>query len=95
MFVDDLLIVSDMDVIFIVIISLDSDKVKYWGYMLEIVINSVGVKFWCLLLVVEMMLNSGIYLVNNEIWFLVIVVNIEKVGVIGCDVEYQLLLGDL
>ncbi len=45
MLVDDPLTVSDMDVIFTVITSPDSDKAKYWGHMPETVTNSAGVKF--------------------------------------------------
>ncbi|HEC7999446.1 TPA: hypothetical protein R4F40_000090 [Salmonella enterica subsp. enterica serovar Orientalis] len=87
--------VSDMDAIFTVITSPDSDKAKYWGYMPEIVTNSAGVKFRRPLLAAEMTSNSGTYLVNNEKWPLVTAANTEKAGATGCDAEYQPLSGDL
>lgn len=87
--------VSDMDAIFTVITSPDSDKAKYWGHMPEIVTNSAGVKFRRPLLAVEMTSNSGTYLVNNEKWPLVTAANTEKAGATGCDAEYQPLSGDL
>uniref|UniRef100_UPI001649AD03 Immunoglobulin-like domain BIg-containing protein n=1 Tax=Salmonella enterica TaxID=28901 RepID=UPI001649AD03 len=37
--------VSNMDVIFTVITSPDSDKAKMWGHMPETAVNSAGVKF--------------------------------------------------
>ncbi|EBK4147293.1 hypothetical protein DLO46_24290, partial [Salmonella enterica] len=95
MLVDDPLTVSDMDVIFTVITSPDSDKAKYWGHMPETVTNSAGVKFRRPLLAAEMTSNSGTYLVNNETWPLVTAANTEKAGATGCDVEYQPLSGDL
>ncbi|EBG1457859.1 hypothetical protein DPT37_15915 [Salmonella enterica subsp. enterica serovar Kingston] len=87
--------VSDMDAIFTVITSPDSDKAKYWGHMPEIVTNSAGVKFRRPLLAAEMTSNSGTYLVNNEKWPLVTAANTEKAGATGCDAEYQPLSGDL
>ncbi|EJI2014542.1 hypothetical protein NDG58_004387, partial [Salmonella enterica] len=95
MLVDDPLTVSNMDVIFTVITSPDSDKAKYWGHMPETVTNSAGVKFRRPLLAAEMTSNSGTYLVNNETWPLVTAANTEKAGATGCDVEYQPLSGDL
>ncbi|ENF4424519.1 hypothetical protein ABRG20_003035 [Salmonella enterica subsp. enterica serovar Chester] len=95
MLVDDPLTVSDMDVIFTVITSPDSEKAKYWGHMPETVTNSAGVKFRRPLLAAEMTSNSGTYLVNNETWPLVTAANTEKAGATGCDVEYQPLSGDL
>ncbi|EBB8602947.1 hypothetical protein CL319_08745 [Salmonella enterica] len=95
MLVDDPLTVSNMDVIFTVITSPDSDKAKYWGHMPETVTNSAGVKFRRPLLAAEMTSNSGTYLVNNETWPLVTAANTEKAGATGCDVEYQSLSGDL
>ncbi|EAO8234684.1 hypothetical protein LSY79_003597 [Salmonella enterica] len=95
MLVDDPLTVSDMDVIFTVITSPDSDKAKYWGHMPETVTNSAGVKFRRPLLAAEMTSNSGTYLVNNETWPLVTAANTEKAGATGCDAEYQPLSGDL
>ncbi|EGT9194066.1 hypothetical protein JE481_002776 [Salmonella enterica] len=95
MLVDDPLTVSDMDVIFTVITSPDSEKAKYWGHMPETVANSAGVKFRRPLLAAEMTSNSGTYLVNNETWPLVTAANTEKAGATGCDVEYQPLSGDL
>lgn len=65
MLVDDPLTVSDMDVIFTVITSPDSDKAKYWGHMPETVTNSAGVKFRRPLLAAEMTSNSGTYLVTS------------------------------
>lgn len=87
--------VSDMDAIFTVITSPDSDKAKYWGHMPEIVTNSAGVKFRRPLLAAEMTSNSGTYLVSNEKWPLVTAANTEKAGATGCDAEYQPLSGDL
>ncbi|EHP4799443.1 hypothetical protein KM018_001502 [Salmonella enterica subsp. enterica serovar Sangera] len=87
--------VSDMDAIFTVITSPDSDKAKYWGHMPEIVTNSAGVKFRRPLLAAEMTSNSGTYLVNNEKWPLVTAANTEKAGATDCDAEYQPLSGDL
>lgn len=87
--------VSDMDAIFTVITSPDSDEAKYWGHMPEIVTNSAGVKFRRPLLAAEMTSNSGTYLVNNEKWPLVTAANTEKAGATGCDAEYQPLSGDL
>ncbi|EAY8070370.1 hypothetical protein AHZ02_13075 [Salmonella enterica] len=87
--------VSDMDAIFTVITSPDSDKAKYWGHMPEIVTNSAGVKFRRPLLAAEMTSNSGTYLVNNEKWPLVTAANTEKADATGCDAEYQPLSGDL
>ncbi|EDS6428080.1 hypothetical protein XS46_003670, partial [Salmonella enterica subsp. enterica] len=87
--------VSDMDAIFTVITSPDSDKAKYWGHMPETVTNSAGVKFRRPLLAAEMTSNSGTYLVNNEKWPLVTAANTEKAGATGCDAEYQPLSGDL
>ncbi|EED8299739.1 TPA: hypothetical protein JEL52_000684 [Salmonella enterica subsp. enterica serovar Solt] len=87
--------VSDMDAIFTVITSPDSDKAKYWGHMPEIVTNSAGVKFRRPLLAAEMTSNSGTYLVNNEKLPLVTAANTEKAGATGCDAEYQPLSGDL
>lgn len=95
MLVDDPLTISDMDVIFTVITSPDSEKAKYWGHMPETVTNSAGVKFRRPLLAAEMTSNSGTYLVNNETWPLVTAANTEKAGATGCDVEYQPLSGDL
>ncbi|MBJ5801077.1 hypothetical protein JGI39_23825, partial [Salmonella enterica subsp. enterica serovar Derby] len=95
MLVDDPLTVNDMDVIFTVITSPDSDKAKYWGHMPETVTNSAGVKFRRPLLAAEMTSNSGTYLVNNETWPLVTAANTEKAGATGCDAEYQPLSGDL
>ncbi|EDV7396049.1 hypothetical protein BG169_002784 [Salmonella enterica subsp. enterica] len=95
MLVDDPLTVSDMDVIFTVITSPDSDKAKYWGHMPETVTNSAGVKFRRPLLAAKMTSNSGTYLVNNETWPLVTAANTEKAGATGCDAEYQPLSGDL
>ncbi|WP_176156524.1 Immunoglobulin-like domain BIg-containing protein, partial [Salmonella enterica] len=49
--------VSNMDVIFTVITSPDSDKAKMWGHMPETAVNSAGVKFHRPLLAAEMTSN--------------------------------------
>lgn len=92
---DDPVTVSDMDVIFTVITSPDSDKARYWGHMPETVTNSAGVKFRRPLLVAEMTSNSGTYGYNNETWPLVTIANTQKAGATGCDAAYQPLFSDL
>lgn len=95
MLVDDPLTVSDMDVIFTVITSPDSDKAKYWGHMPETVTNSAGVKFRRPLLAAEMTSNNGTYSYNNETWPLVTIANTQQAGATACDTAYQPLFNDL
>ncbi len=60
MLVDDPLTkLGDMDVIFTVITSPDSDKAKYWDTCRKTVTNSAGVKFRRPLLAAEMTSISG------------------------------------
>ncbi|EDT7400148.1 hypothetical protein AHX81_001545 [Salmonella enterica subsp. enterica] len=87
--------VSNMDVIFTVITSPDSDKAKMWGHMPETAVNSAGVKFHRPLLAAEMTSNSGTYYQNNETWPLVTIANTQKAGATACDAAYQPLFNDL
>ncbi|EFR3887226.1 hypothetical protein H1342_003756, partial [Salmonella enterica] len=87
--------VSNMDVIFTVITSPDSDKAKMWGHMPETAANSAGVKFHRPLLAAEMTSNSGTYYQNNETWPLVTIANTQKAGATACDAAYQPLFNDL
>lgn len=70
--------------VFIVFISLDSDKVNMYGYMLEIFIVSNGVEFKCLLVEGEFLLEvyMDIYFEINENWIMVNSFNIGNYG--GC-----------
>ncbi|EKF5619774.1 hypothetical protein OZQ94_002530 [Salmonella enterica subsp. enterica] len=92
---DDPSTVSNMDAIFTIITSPDSDKAKYWGHMPETVTNSAGVKFHRPLLAAEMTSNSGTYLYNNETWPMVTIANTQKAGATACDTTYQPLFTDL
>lgn len=76
---DDLVTSSNLDVIYTVLTSPDSDKAKYWGHMPETVTNSAGVKFKRPQLATETPSTSS-YTYNSEIWSLVTISNTQKRG---------------
>ncbi|EAO2687930.1 hypothetical protein E2X65_22885 [Salmonella enterica] len=92
---DDPTTVSDMDVMFTVITSPDTDKAQFWGHMPETATNSAGVKFHRPLLAAELASTGSTYIINNETWPLVTAGNTEKAGASICDAQYQPLLSDL
>ncbi|KFC96458.1 RatA family protein [Leminorella grimontii ATCC 33999 = DSM 5078] len=86
---------SDLDAIFTVITSPDSDKAQMWGHMPETVTNSAGVKFYRPMLVGEAPLTSYSYTYNNEKWPLINISGIQQEGVTACDAAHQPLMSDL
>lgn len=68
-----------LDVIFMVFISLDMDKVLFWGNMLDMIFVN-GKMLYCLWLQVELLLGvmlvfiNGVY-VNNEYWVMMYMVD--------------------
>ncbi|CAD7561678.1 RatA homolog [Citrobacter europaeus] len=91
---DDLVTSSNLDVIYTVLTSPDSDKANFWGHMPETVTNSAGVRFKRPLLATETSFTYS-YTYNNESWALVTISNTQKAGATGCDAEYQPLFSDL